>query len=308
MNGASPRVVPTVVLITPEGVEAAPLWRVVEAGAAALGASLVVQARAKAGEVEARRVATLVAEVARACEVPFVVNGSVELTRSLGADGLHAPSAMPARGLRVALGELWLSRAAHTGDDVREAARAGLDAVLVSPIYAVPGKAPARGLEALSEARLLAARATPHNRQLRVIALGGITPERAAACIRAGAHGVAIMRAAFREPSPRRLFEDLCAALRDAPARGDARATPMPTYDDTLKATIELLRRHVGPSKVVSPSDDIMNDLGLDSLAVMELIADAEDRFDVSISSETLAAIATVDDVAKAVAKLSQPA
>jgi acyl carrier protein len=41
---------------------------------------------------------------------------------------------------------------------------------------------------------------------------------------------------------------------------------------------------------------------------VMELIADAEERFDVSMPSEMLAGLATVDDVAKAVMKLARPA
>ncbi|HRG97562.1 MAG TPA: thiamine phosphate synthase [Polyangiaceae bacterium] len=300
--------VASVMLITPEGVDAASLQRAIEAGAGVFGRALVVQARAKASEGEARRVAGLVADAARACSVPFVVNGAVGLARELGADGLHAPAAMPARGLRLALGELWLSRAAHAAADVREAAEADLDAVLVSPIYPVPGKGPARGVAALTEARALASARGARRGRLRVLALGGITPERAAACVRAGADGVAVMRAAFAEPSPRRLFEELRAALREASVQGDATASSMLTYDDTLAATIELLRRHVSASRSVSPGDHIMNDLGLDSLAVMELIADAEDRFDVSMPSEMLAGLATVDDVAKAVMKLSRPA
>ena len=81
--------------------------------------------------------------------------------------------------------------------------------------------------------------------------------------------------------------------------------TPMATYDETLRITIELLRRHVGPSKVVRPQDHIQNELGLDSLAVMELVADAEERFEVSIPNEVLSDLATVDDVAKAVFRLA---
>ena len=80
---------------------------------------------------------------------------------------------------------------------------------------------------------------------------------------------------------------------------------PMATYDETLRITIELLRRHVDPSKVVRPQDHIQSELGLDSLAVMELVADAEERFEVSIPNEVLSDLATVDDVARAVVRLA---
>lgn len=79
----------------------------------------------------------------------------------------------------------------------------------------------------------------------------------------------------------------------------------MATYEETLSITTDLLRRHVGPSKPIRPQDHIQNDLGLDSLAVMELVADAEERFSVSIPNEVLSDLATVDDVAKAVVRLS---
>lgn len=81
----------------------------------------------------------------------------------------------------------------------------------------------------------------------------------------------------------------------------------MATYDETLRITIELLRRHVDSSKTIRPDDHIQTDLGLDSLAVMELVADAEERFEVSIPNEVLLELATVGDVAKAVARLSKP-
>ena len=53
-------------------------------------------------------------------------------------------------------------------------------------------------------------------------------------------------------------------------------------------------------------ADHIQNDLGLDSLGVMELVADVETRFNVSIPSEMFDRIHTVDDVAKAVTELQR--
>ena len=49
-----------------------------------------------------------------------------------------------------------------------------------------------------------------------------------------------------------------------------------------------------------------MNDLGLDSIGVMELVSDVETRFGVSIPAEMFQMIATVGDVAKAVTALQR--
>ena len=78
----------------------------------------------------------------------------------------------------------------------------------------------------------------------------------------------------------------------------------MATYDETLKIISEILQKHVDGDRAVRPNDHIQNDLGLDSLGVMELVADVEDRFSVTIPNEVLSDIATVEDIAKALLKL----
>jgi acyl carrier protein len=79
----------------------------------------------------------------------------------------------------------------------------------------------------------------------------------------------------------------------------------MASYDETLQITTEILQKHVDAGRVIRPNDHIQNDLGLDSLGVMELVADVEDRFSVSIPNEVLNEIATVSDIAAALVKLS---
>lgn len=79
----------------------------------------------------------------------------------------------------------------------------------------------------------------------------------------------------------------------------------MPTYDETLKITTEILKKHVDGERSIRPNDHIQNDLGLDSLGVMELVADIEDRFSVTIPNDVLSDISTVEDVAKALVKLA---
>lgn len=76
------------------------------------------------------------------------------------------------------------------------------------------------------------------------------------------------------------------------------------SYDAMLKETLEILGKHVDLDRAITPKDHIQNDLGLDSLGVMEVVADIEDRFDVQIPQDMLSTIATVDDVVKALAKL----
>ncbi|MBX3231586.1 MAG: acyl carrier protein [Labilithrix sp.] len=80
----------------------------------------------------------------------------------------------------------------------------------------------------------------------------------------------------------------------------------MSTYDETLSITTEILRKHVDSGRAIGPKDHIQNDLGLDSLGVMELVADVEDRFEVSIPNDVLSDIATVEDIAKALMKLQE--
>ena len=75
----------------------------------------------------------------------------------------------------------------------------------------------------------------------------------------------------------------------------------MPTYDESLAITTELIRRHVEGDRAIRPADHIMNDLGLDSLNLMELVADIEGRFEIDIPTEMFDHLATVDDVAKAI-------
>lgn len=81
----------------------------------------------------------------------------------------------------------------------------------------------------------------------------------------------------------------------------------MAGYDDSLRITCDLVRRHVDEGREVRPSDHIQNDLGLDSLGVMEFVSDVESYFGVNIPSEMFEGIATVEDVARAVLTLRNP-
>jgi len=123
----------------------------------------------------------------RALGTTFIVNDDVDAALELGADGVHLgqsdEGAARARARRLLLG-----RSATTFE---EAVSADADYLGVGPVWATPSKpdaAPPLGIAELE--RICRAVDVP------VIAIGGIDASNAGDCIRAGAAGVAVIRAA----------------------------------------------------------------------------------------------------------------
>jgi thiamine-phosphate pyrophosphorylase len=121
--------------------------------------------------------------------VTFVVNDDVEAALMLGADGVHL--GRTDEGVETAgLHDLMLGLSAATLDEAR-AADGRADYIGAGPIWATPSKPdadPAIGFDGLQE--ICASVTTP------VVAIGGIDASNAADCVRAGAAGVAVIRAA----------------------------------------------------------------------------------------------------------------
>lgn len=104
----------------------------------------------------------------------------------------------------------WRSASCHDPSAVQVAVARGATRLFVSPVFAVPGKGPARGLAALGEARSVARR---KERDVEILALGGVTSENAGACLEAGADGLAVIRAVWSARDPvDALFRLDCAA------------------------------------------------------------------------------------------------
>src|SRR5258708_13227960 len=81
----------------------------------------------------------------------------------------------------------------------------------------------------------------------------------------------------------------------------------MSTYDESLKITCELLRRHVDVGREIKPADHIQHDLGLDSLGMMELVSNVEARFGVSVPAELFEGMATAEHLPPAATPLRPP-
>jgi acyl carrier protein len=69
-----------------------------------------------------------------------------------------------------------------------------------------------------------------------------------------------------------------------------------------------LLERHNRQGVPLNEATDLVGDLAFDSLTVMELVAEVEDRFDVSIPLNGLPEVRTVGDLARMVAALRRDA
>lgn len=184
--------------------------------------TLGVQLRDKDDAYGARATAArLLRETTSELGMPLFVNGDVALAKRVGADGVHAPAAA-LKGARAELGEeVLLTSPAHDRAELEAVVDAGASAVLVSPIFTTPGKGAPRGLAALTEARAIVTTMAKGPATF-IYALGGVDGANARACRRAGADGVAVIRALLE------LRSDPSSAALDRTMRGliDGPGTP----------------------------------------------------------------------------------
>ena len=133
----------------------------------------------------------------RVLPVTFVVNDDVEAALELGADGVHlgqtdsGAAAAQEAGLIVG----------RSVSNLQQALAAEGDYLGAGPVWATPSKRdadPALGLDGL--------RAICGAVSIPVVAIGGIDASNARDCIRAGAAGVAVIRAAT-DPGLRRAVD-----------------------------------------------------------------------------------------------------
>lgn len=177
--------------------------RLVDVVAAAAGAGArTVVVREKDLPLDERR--RLVDDLRQLVPVLLVADGLA--AQFPAADGVHlSRSALAATGGASARHDgSVLGISCHDRGEVRDAAERGATYATLSPIFPTdskPGYGPALGPGALGYA------------PLPVFALGGLDETRAAACLTAGAHGVAVMGAVMRSPSPERTVQRLLDAL-----------------------------------------------------------------------------------------------
>ena len=129
--------------------------------------------------------------VARRRGVRFLVGADAALAVALGADGMHLPERLAhRRGVVAALRARFLvTGAAHSQAAIRRACLAGVDAVVVSPVFASMSSSAGKPLGVRRFAVWVRAAGVP------VYALGGIDARLARRLTSSGAAGLAVVSA-----------------------------------------------------------------------------------------------------------------
>lgn len=188
------------------------------AALAAAGGADTVQFRQKAGTARGRYVEALrTADACRAAGVPLIVDDHLDLALAVGAAGVHLGQLdLPVQAARRALGDgAIVGATVTTVAQAREAEAAGASYLGFGPVFPTRSKrspASVKGLDGL--AAVCAAVSIP------VIGIAGITPERVAPVMDAGAHGVAVMTAVTTATDPQAAAADFRHALDEALATG----------------------------------------------------------------------------------------
>ena len=73
------------------------------------------------------------------------------------------------------------------------------------------------------------------------------------------------------------------------------------THAQIVSELIRVIQSHVDDCERVDAESELVGDLGIDSLGVMEVMADLEDSFSLTIDEADLRDVATIGDVAMAV-------
>ncbi len=185
-------------LTDPRAADPRPLTEVVESALQA-GATAIQLRDKEADDGELLPLARWIGERCRRHGALFLINDRVELALIAGADGVHVgQDDLPVREVRrrVPAGFV-VGVSAETPELAREAEAGGADYVGCGAVWPTASKldAPdAVGPEGVR--RVVAAVGIP------VVAIGGITPERARSLAQTGVAGVAVIRAILAAPDP----------------------------------------------------------------------------------------------------------
>ena len=78
--------------------------------------------------------------------------------------------------------------------------------------------------------------------------------------------------------------------------------------DLTVREVARAAETVLGRSVQVTPDTDIARDLAVDSLALMNIVMELEDRFDISIPIDRLSEVQTVGDLASLIDNIRKKA
>jgi thiamine-phosphate pyrophosphorylase len=208
-------------------------WTVASyAGACIDGGARLLQLRLKnASGQRFLETAMAVLERASAAGTQVVVNDRADIARLSGAAGVHVgqDDLSPSDVRRVVGHDALVGVSTHTPDQVRNALGQPLSYLATGPVFATATKDTgyhAVGLAAVRDASRLA-----HQAGLELVAIGGITLERAASVVEAGADAVAVIGDLLATGDPAARVRQFLVALSHSPsilpsARRDSHQEP----------------------------------------------------------------------------------
>jgi len=149
-------------------------------------------------------------------DVTFVVNDRADVAWAAGASGVHVGQEdLEAEAARAVIGTgKLLGVSTHTLEQFERAAASSADYIAVGPVFSTSTKAnpdPVVGIELIRRVRVLTDKP--------IVAIGGITLERAGEVIQAGADSVAVVSNILLAPNPgqrARNYIDVLAAAKHA--------------------------------------------------------------------------------------------
>lgn len=139
------------------------------------------------------------AETLATAKVRLIVNDRADIAAMVGAGGVHVgqDDLCPDDARKVCGSGRWVGLSTHNIEQVRAAADAPVDYIALGPIFPTSSKKqpdPAVGTSLIREARKLTHKP--------IVAIGGITLERAPEVFTAGANSVAVIRDLLHAPEP----------------------------------------------------------------------------------------------------------
>ena len=140
-----------------------------------------------------------IAETARRAECKFIVNDRPDVAYLAGADGVHVgqDDLDPEQARKVVGPDRCVGVSTHNLEQFRSAAAGSADYIAIGPIFQTSSKAnpdPVVGTELLRCVRTLT--------EKPIVAIGGITLERAAEVLAAGADSVAVISGIMKAKDP----------------------------------------------------------------------------------------------------------
>ena len=174
------------------------------------GGARVLQLRVKTGSSAGfLDLATQIVDAARPFGAAVIVNDRADIARMARAAGVHVgQDDLPPGALRDVLGGGVIGLSTHDPQQVDEALRTAVDYVAVGPVFGTATKDTGYSARGLDLVRGAAGRGKP------VVAIGGITLERAPEVIGAGAGSVAVITDLLNGGNPESRVRDYIRALQ----------------------------------------------------------------------------------------------